>query len=336
MGPYPDPRDAYLDYRRLKSADSGRLSPKMIASINALESRLGTRGRPQPEMVKMANSRNLVKNVMLQKQAQTFENRTKATSALRSFLESRGNIKNNSAPVTPAAALKDELELLADFLLAATGGVKWIPGPPKKLEKAMGKTIEDYGYAWGLNKDLVRGTLACDNTQTLGMVAASVRQTCTNEFGMFLMKTDEQKSVRDGGDSKAGYSGWNFVVQFKEHRLFGAEVQANTFDLMYGKMSKKDFCEILKVEETAYRLIENRLGFRGGLGHALYDIQDVGRSHATIEEGNLARALSLDYNDACRGEFRQTTLQDLNRRIQEFGTHLTSSEAKKLWQHALG
>ena len=264
--------------------------------------------------------------------AQTTQNRDNARTALKSYLEPTGHGKAKSAP--KAMLLKDELELLANYFLSVTQGVKWIPGPLKKVDKAMGKTVEDYGHAWGLKKDLVRGTLACNTNEDLRAVAALVRRTCTNEYGMFPVKQDEQASVRDGGASKAGYSGWNFVVQFKEHVAFGAEIQANTFDMLYGKMSKSDFCSILKYDRGGYGEMQNRLGFTGGLGHALYDIQDVARSKATPQEGDIARELSLDYNDACRGRLR-TTLASLNQRILAFGGALTSSQAQALWKHGV-
>ncbi len=213
--------------------------------------------------------------------------------------------------------------------------MKWIPGPLKKIDKAMGKTIEDYDYAWGQNKDLVRGTLACKTNEDLRLVATSIEETCVHQFGMFLIKHDNQKSVRDGGAMGSGYSGWNFVVQFKEHPAFGAEIQANTFDVLYGKHSKKEVLQYLDVSESEYTELQTRLRFPGGLGHALYDIQDTARSKATTAEGNWARVLALDYNDACRGNFRMCTLEQLNDRIRLGASQLTSTVARDLWHHAV-
>ena len=56
----------------------------------------------------------------------------------------------------------------------------------------------------------------------------------------------------------------------------------------------------MKFTESEYNTIQSQLMFPGGLGHGLYDIQDVARSKATMQEGDLARELCLDYNDACR------------------------------------
>jgi hypothetical protein len=213
--------------------------------------------------------------------------------------------------------------------------VKWIPGPLKKVDKAMGKTIEDYDYAWGNNKDLTRGTLACKTNTDLSSVTELVKHTCTNRYGMFLLKQDNQKSIRDGGEMKSGYSGWNFVVQFKDHPAFGAEVQANTFDLLYGKHSRDEVWKYLNVSPAEYSALQTRLKFPGGIGHALYDIQDTGRSKRTFEEGNLARELALDYNDACRGNFRNASLDQVNERIKKGASVLTSDKAKELWKHAI-
>ena len=322
-------RQNYPDYRRDKASTSGRLSPQMINKINVLDSKLATRAHIQPGLLN-ARNKNIVTQIKLQKASQSFENREKATRAIKDFL---GSGKGTSQ----AIELKDELELLANYILAiAPQGAKWVPGPIKKIEKAMSKTVADYDYAWGENKDLVRGTLACRTNDDLRTLANLLMQTCTNEFGMFLIKSDNQKSKRDGGQMPSGYSGWNFVIQFKEHRSFGAEVQANTFDLLYGKHSKKEFLDILLFSNSEYFEVQNRLKFPGGLGHALYDIQDVARSKATAEEGNLARELCLDYNDACRGQFRfGNTLVELNRRIREFGSSLKSANAKKLWKDAV-
>jgi hypothetical protein len=324
-------KDNYLEYRRDKAVLSGHLSPEMINTINVLDSKLATRGHIQPEQLNR-NNKNIVTQIKLQKASQAFENRGKAVQALKSFLEASGKGATDSA----AVELKDELEWLAGYTLAmGPQGTKWIPGPLKKLAKAMSKTIEDYDYAWTENKDLVRGTLACKTNKDLSIIATLVQATCVRANGMFLVKDDPQTSIRDGGKMKAGYSGWNFVVQFKDHRAFGAEIQANTFDMLYGKHSKEEFLTILQFSESEYSEMQLRLKFPGALGHALYDIQDTARSKATTEEGKLALDLCLDYNDACRGQFRKNSLTDLNQRIHDFESNLTSSVAKDLWHHCV-
>lgn len=307
----------YLDYRKLKAAKAGRRSAQMIAMINALESKLAVRGSIPSDLP----STDIVTTARSNKVANAPANRALASEKLDSFLGAK------------AIPLKSELDLLAGYILSKSPGAKWVPGPLKKLGKAMSKTIDDYDYAWTLNKDLVRGTVVCKTDPELKTISALLLETCTDVYGMFLLKKELQKSVRDGGQAKSGYSGWNFVIQFKDHEDFGVEMQANTVDMMYGKMSKNDFCEKLDKTETEYVKLQKKHKFPGALGHSLYDIQDVARSKTTPEEGNLARELCLDYNDACRGQFRSTSLEALNKRIQEFGRKLTSATAKELWKH---
>ena len=318
----------YLFHRR-DVAKHLRISPEMLARINVLNSQLATRPHMQPAQVSMHN-KMLARQINLQKASQRDENRMLAKSELNDFLEPG---RTNS----PAHALKKELDLLGAYMVSmGPAGVRWIPGPLKKVDKAMSKTIEDYDYAWGKNKDLIRGTLACRTNEDLAAVAESMFETCTPNHAMALIKQDRQQSIRDiASGMPSGYSGWNFVVQFKEHKLFGAEVQANTFDLLYGKHSREEVLKNLHVSEAEYTEFQMRLKFPGGLGHALYDIQDTARSKASAAEGNWARTLALDYNDACRGQFRCCTLEQLKQRINEGARQLTSDIAKKLWKHAI-
>lgn len=111
-----------------------------------------------------------------------------AKDNLNAFLEKPGE--------QGAMGLKAELDRLGDFLIFGRPGAKWIPGPIKKIEKAMSKTSVDYDYSWGLNKDLVRATVACKSKDEVTAVVSDIRQTCTLEFGMFLVKGDEQKCDR--------------------------------------------------------------------------------------------------------------------------------------------
>jgi hypothetical protein len=316
-------------FHRREVAKHLHISPEMLARINVLNSQLATRPHMQAEQVRL-NNKMLVRQINLQKAGQREENRMVAKSALTDFLEPG---RTNS----PAHALKKELDLLGAYMVSVgPAGVRWIPGPLKKVDKAMSKTIEDYDYAWGKNKDLIRGTLACRTNEDLAAVAESMLETCTPNLGMVLIKQDRQQSIRDNRSGMpSGYSGWNFVVQFKEHKLFGAEVQANTLDLLYGKHSKEEVMRNLHVTEAEYVEFQTRLRFPGGLGHALYDIQDIARSKATPAEGNWARELALDYNDACRGQHRPCTVAQLNERILDAKNHLTSDIAKKLWKHAV-
>jgi hypothetical protein len=315
----------YLDYRKVKAIRAGNKSAKMISKINALESQLAVRGQIPSTM----GSQNIVSAARLSKTMNQSANESQASAAIAEFLGS------GHAPVflgSPATALQKELELLAHYITSKIPGAKYIPGPLKTLRKALGKTQEDYDFAWTMNKDLVRGTVVCKNDAELKTVRELMVQTCTERYGMYLMKNDWQKSDRDGGFMKSGYSGLNFVIQFKDHTAFGCELQGNTFDMMYGKMSKKDYCEKLQVSEAAYGVLQGKHKFPGGLGHSLYDIQDP-RAGAEGDEADRARKLASDYNDACRGQYRKNTLQGLNKEIQEFGKTLKTQKPKDLWKH---
>jgi hypothetical protein len=293
----------------------------MHAQINALESKLAVRGN----VPFGTPSANIVATAISMKKGNASANKDLASGGLDAFLKDG------------AVSLKEELELFAAYVLSKNAlTTRWIPGPQKELDKAVSKTIDDYDYAWTLNKDLVRGTVVFKTEQELAALQALMLATCINTYGMFLLKKDQQKSVRDGGAMRSGYSGWNYVIQFKDHPAFGVEMQANTFEMMYAKMKKKDYCEHLKVSDTEYRQLQGKYRVPGGLGHALYDIQDIARSKVTPAEGDLARELALDYYDACRGQFRSpnsANVEQLNKRIQAFGSHLTSANAKDLWKH---
>lgn len=313
------------------------LTAKQVAAGMAIESKLAVRGVPKESLPTAAediyaelfgSGKRVPPNKMidLAKVGQTVENEAKARAALDNFL---GKAKDAGGAID----LKEELELLAGFLVSKSPGAKWISGPLKKVDRAMGKTEESYGWAWGDNKDLVRGTLACDSQATLQAVTKLIKETCLHAFAMELIKKEQQGPRRDGGESDTGYSGWNFVVVFREHP-FGAEIQANTYELMYGKMSKKDFCEQLRISEAGYLARQHALKFPGGLGHALYEIQDS-RTRAWPEEADAARTIACAYNDGCRGKFFDGwTVPKLNTAIMGFAATLKSVKAKKIWKHA--
>jgi hypothetical protein len=326
-------KDNYIEYRKWKAVEAGDISPEMQTRINLLNSQLAIRPHIQPELINPRN-KMLVHQINLQKSAQRFENQQTARGALNAFL------RPGSAH-SKAHDLKEELEWLAGYMIAiGPPGIKWIPGPLKKVDKAMSKTTEDYDFIWSNNKDLVRGTLACRTNADLQVVSENMTRVCDKKRdgiknGMFLVKAVQQKSVRDGGQVVAGYSGWNFVIQFKEHKAFPAEMQANTYDVLYGKHSKKDIMQFFNCGENEYKAMQMRLKLPGGLGHALYDIQDIARSGVTVAEGNWARELALDYYDACRGTLKNCTIEQLNERIATGGGVLVSAKAKELWKHAV-
>lgn len=310
---------------------TGRLSQ---TRINALQAQLDARGKtgdyrtPSTMVVKLVKQYN-------ESDVGKAHHKALANKALDSYL-------NPADAALPGAVqegakgraldLKEELDFLASYIVSERPAARWIKGPLKTVPKAMGKTETEYAYVWSNNKDLVRGTLACESQSELDQIAQFVIRTCNNpRYAMSLMKKQEQKSVRDGGFMAAGYSGWNFAVDFKEHK-FGAEIQANTFSMMYGKMSKGDFCDQLGFNVAEYEERRRRAMFPGGLSHALYDIQDA-RFTAPKEDKDKARNLALDYNDLCRNDARKPGIQDINNRIRSLV--FKSEAAKKHWQKAV-
>src|SRR5689334_1978933 len=145
----------YLYYRTLKAAQSGRRSAQMIAAINALESKLATRGSISFD----TPSTNIFTAARAAKTANADANKDLAKDKLDAFLKAK------------ALPLKEELEFLARYLVAkGPPGTKWIAGPLKKLDKALTKTEEDYDYAWTMNKDLIRGTLVTQTAKLLDLI----------------------------------------------------------------------------------------------------------------------------------------------------------------------
>lgn len=318
----------YLYYRKAKAAKKGP-SLEMQRRINALNSQYAI--RPHIPQAALFDPTKGAMEVQLRnkKLNQRQENIDVAMNELIKYLYS-------GTGESKAMLLKHELDWLGDYFVSKSPpGTRWIPGPLKKVEKAMSKTDVDYGFLFGQNKDLVRSTLGCATNEDLELVSTIVKQTCIPEYGMFLIKQDQQKSVRDSGLIKSGYSGWNFAIQFKDHPDFPAEVQANTFNMLYGKAGKKSFMEQFDVKEEAYRALQTKMKFPGGMGHALYDISDSGRCGSTPAEGKWCEDLALDYYDACRGQFRMTTLQRLNAQLMETGPRLGTPKAVEYWNHAV-
>lgn len=279
------------------------------------------------------------------------ENEAKARAALETFLKSA--MGSEGWPVGGQVTLDRELKLLGNYLAAKVpgGGVRWVHAPLKAFDRAWDKTRKteltaDVNYRYQLNKDLARGTLACNSKQSLSAVVKLLKETCTNAYNMSLLGDGdgdwEQRSehAEPPGKSTSGYSGWNFPVVFREHVAFAAEIQANTYDVLYGKMGMAEYCKHLQVSESVYLDTQARMMFPGGLGHALYVMQDSRTKQygVTKEEADKARSLSLCYYDWCRGGDPKPRngwgKVKLNAAILSFGAGLTSAKAKEIWKEA--
>ncbi|MDB4939204.1 MAG: hypothetical protein JWP87_6176 [Labilithrix sp.] len=355
-------KEGYLAYRQLMATHPlpGRFKNftlKMTRAAIAIESRLDVRGAPKegtrvgergmdptgPEQMfadLFRSGREIPPNKMIDvaRAAQTSVNAEKARDALKNFLE----VVNGKGR---ALDMDADIKMLGRYLAENVRGATWIDAPLKGLERAMGKTAkEEVNYEWGTNRDLVRGTMACDSEASLTAVVAMIRATCKSKFAMKLVKDESQcpvgdksrdkKGVEVEGKSKTGYSGYNFAVVFREHVAFAAELQANNYDVLYGKMDQKEFCLQLQMSLPVYAAKQAALKFPGGLGHGLYEIQDKRTVGVTPDEAERARSLSCSYYDVCRGNFRKDiSVVKLNKAIMEFGPSLTSPAAIKIWRH---
>jgi hypothetical protein len=356
-------KDGYLAYRQLMATHPlpGRFKNftlEMTVAAIAIESRLAVRGAPPPG--KRVGERGVVtgeaddwavlfrsgaalppnKMIDVARAAQKPENEVKARKALKKFLEAANGMGG-------ASDMDVDIKMLGAFVASIVDGATWIDAPLKGLERAMGKTAkEEVDYEWGTNKDLVRGTLACTSQKSLEEVVDLIRDLCLPKFGMQLVKDESQCPVGDTardaagvevpGKSKTGYSGYNFAIVFREHPSFAAELQANNYDVLYGKMDKEEFCKQLHMSDAEYQAKQAALKFPGGLGHGLYEIQDKRTVGVTPDEAERARKLSCSYYDVCRGNLRHgISVAKLNEEIMAFGPSLTTPEAIKIWKHCV-
>jgi hypothetical protein len=160
-----------------------------------------------------------------------------------------------------------------------------------------------------------------------------------------------------------GYSGWNFKIFFnghpkvtddgKEHELgdvgggfaegttvpqdpgsgpIPCEIQANTREMMYGKHS---IALLLKMkvfkDASEYANHEKAVGFQGGLGHVMYEINRDGPSSP---DGLAAAAIARDYHNMCRkvpygGD--KAGLEKLVKDLEGFSAKLTKPDNKSVW-----
>jgi len=228
-----------------------------------------------------------------------------------------------------------DLDELGQYIAHKTNA-KWIHAKVKKLggptddRGAYQKTVKDYIGDWSQNKDLMRGTVACQSQEQLLGVAGRIQIICSPEFGMTLVKLAERKWKTD----PCGYSDWNFAVVMKGC-LIPAEIQANTFAMMYAKMSKDDYTErILANNEAEYAQTESRMGFEGGLQHVFYEIWQLDKASP---DGQLAAKLSTDYCDLARtpDSRRKTKAQQIGIKAQldTFRSKLTNKKSQDVWDH---
>jgi hypothetical protein len=182
------------------------------------------------------------------------------------------------------------LEFVASTKTAAR--VKWIQGPRKGLKRAYEKTFKDYVWDASQNKDWVRGTLAVQSQSDLERAVQVVYDTILPINGFTLPKhgyVPKYEVKPDKTVNPCGYSGWNGAITLLGHRYW-AEIQANTYAMLYGKIPKKEFKKCVDYDESEYKALQKEIGIQGGLHHAMYEIY---RAEPESMEGMAAAELSV-------------------------------------------
>jgi len=216
--------------------------------------------------------------------------------------------------------------LLREFgtQVAARCGCVPIFGPIKEKDgRATEKVRDDYGGDWYQLKDVVRMTIVVPGPSKIMEVRAEIRRCCgvgdeddgytyalgetsptirqhlrAEKFhaeappkfkqaagtGLLLLKDQETTAAND----PCGYSMWNFAVRMKNERP--AEIQVNTKQLLYGKMTAYNFIRCIGFKE--YLRLKSFFRIDGGRGHALYEIYRKDKKGA---KGLEAAQISTEY-----------------------------------------
>ena len=196
---------------------------------------------------------------------------------------------------------QDALFELGRYVAHKTGAI-FVPGPLKSYARVMEKVLDfaikeengkqERGYEgnYGKVKDEVRLTLVGDDMNTYAAACDVMRTVCNAGNGLSFIKN----TTRDPALDPCGYSDTNMVVKLPNGQP--GEVQVNNRAVLYGKMSKKDFCNNLGVPENDYAMLEASYGIEGGLGHALYEIWQKDKG----PRGKLAADLAKRYYGTLR------------------------------------
>ena len=203
------------------------------------------------------------------------------------------------------------IALALEVSAACDHRIKIIPGPVKGETRAREKTAWDYGGDFYELKDVVRMTIIADNANYLQRARQALVSYCVpaNKYG--VIKNAETLPQQDA----CGYSGLNFVAKLPNGRT--GEIQANTPNIMYGKMSKEKFVEFIDAQKHAE--IQTRYGIECGMGHGLYEIFRSNRNG----QGKKASDVSKTYYGFLRAPVpdmskKQALQQDLAAFKQQF------------------
>lgn len=181
------------------------------------------------------------------------------------------------------ASNEELLQLALEVSSECDHRIKIIPGPVKGEARARQKTAWDYGGDFYDLKDVVRMTIIADDANYLARVRQSLVSLCVASNGYGMIKNAETLPAQD----PCGYSGLNFVAKLPNGR--SGEIQANTPNIMYGKMSQEKFCKFLNPQKHVE--IKGRYQIECGLGHGLYEVY-----RSNLQGGGQAAAnLSKQY-----------------------------------------
>jgi hypothetical protein len=157
---------------------------------------------------------------------------------------------------------------------------------------------------WYEMKDVVRMTIVARFPNQLKDVRKMIEKRCVAANSMGIIKAEERFAQTD----PCGYSDLNFVVRLTNGRP--AEIQANVPEVMYGKMSAKDFQDVLGTAK--FNELKGRYRIEGGLGHGLYEIWQKGQASP---KGTRAAMISKQYYKYLRGHYHPQVCQELTREL---------------------
>jgi hypothetical protein len=208
-------------------------------------------------------------------------------------------------------------ELVNKATSSLTNTLKYIPGPVKEWDRAQQKTREDYNGDFYELKDLVRMTVVVKdarcNCSTCGSKILRVRKAlvsyCKSSNGCAVIKDEEIEPKID----PCGYSGFNFVARLPNGRL--GEIQINTPNILFGKMSEDNFVRYLGQERhSLLKLKYHQIDC--GMGHTLYKIY---RGSGGQKIKTEAATLSSDYYTFLRSDVASLQMgKKLKEKLKEF------------------
>jgi len=201
-----------------------------------------------------------------------------------------------------AGLINPQLIDLGRYIECMAPGAVFIPGPIKTFDSALRKTRQDNKDRWTDSKDLARCTIAHEKQWGVDLIVSTVTHICQLIYGMKLIKAKERKPIATP-ENPLGYSDWNFAVVFRGSAL-PTEIQVNTYDMMYGKMSKDEYTAVLCDNNPGeYSRKESEMKFPGGLQHLLYEI--VRDARCTEADRKAAADLGIWYCNICRNVFNE-------------------------------